>query len=234
MMKKVLAVFGVAVFGFASAASAEAPPVISPSQVQVQGTAGLVLVQVPLECSGAGASDVASRKHSIKNNTGFPIPKGTVIHWTASNKGTGKVTLSSDLAPNGTVDVIEPGQTNGYSCTAGFFPGAADLAVKSVKWTGPSTAQIEIANLNPWTGANATVLRVQSLKCLASPVASVDVQVGAIAKGGSTTVSATIAHAGADYLEATANATNTISEKTKANNALKSPDFLTNKSCTPQ
>ena len=40
--------------------------------------------------------------------------------WVASNKGSGKLTLSSDLAPNATVDVIEPGQTNGYTCTASF------------------------------------------------------------------------------------------------------------------
>ena len=38
----------------------------------------------------------------------------------------------------------------------------------------------------------------------------------------------------ADYLEATANANNAVSESNKTNNSAKSPEFGSNKSCTPQ
>ena len=208
------------------------PPLTTVSPVNPRPVA---LVQsIPLECSGAGASDVVSRKHSIKNTAGHAIPKGTKISWTASNNGAGSLTLQSDLPPNDTVEVVEPGQTNGYTCKASFNPGSADFVVKSVKWTSDTTASVEIANQNPWVDAAASVVRVQSLKCLSTPVASVDVGVGAIAKGSSTVVSAKIAKASADYLQATANASGSAPESNKSNNVGKSPEFGSNKSCTPQ
>jgi hypothetical protein len=219
---------------FASHAAAELPRV-GPSPTQLQPTSPLQrMATIALECSGSGASDVVHRHHSIKNATGHTVPKGTVVHWTSSDKGSGSLTLTADLANGGSVDVTEAGQTNGYTCTASFLPGAPDLIVRSVHWTSATDAQVEIQDLNPWTAAGATVVRVQSLKCLSTPVASVDVAVPAILKGGTTTVTAHIAHAGADYLQATANATNAIGESNKTNNVNRSPDFGSNKSCTPQ
>jgi hypothetical protein len=238
-MKKVLSLVAVAFVAIAANAAAELPPAgqIKPAQpIQVQPVsrpAVALLASVPLECSGSGASDVASRKHSIKNTTGHAIPKNTAVHWTASDKGSGQLTLTTDLAPNASVDVLESGQTNGYTCTASFNPGNPDFVVKSVSWSNPTTATIVIENANPWTDAKASVARVQSLRCVSSPVASVDVSVPAIAKGGSATVTANIAEANADYLEATANATKTAPETNSSNNSRRSPEFGSNKSCTP-
>lgn len=220
----------------ASPSSAEVPQNLPPSSPTIGTVQPMqLMVQIPLACSGSGASDVVSRKHSIKNTTGHAIPKGTVVHWTASNKGSGSLTLSSDLAPDASVDVIEPGQTNGYTCTAGFYPGNPDFAVKSVQWTSATTASVEIANLNPWSDAKASTVRVQSLKCIQSPVGSVDAQAPAIPKGGSVTVTVNgLPKSAADYLMATANATSTAPEgPNKANNVGKSPEFGSNKSCTP-
>lgn len=233
-MKKAFSLVTVACMAFAASASAELPPAGPVPIRPVEGTGILAIANVPLACSGPGASDVVSRKHSIKNTTGYPIPKGTVIHWTASDKGSGNLTLSNELAPNDTVDVIQSGQTNGYTCTAGFNPGDADFVVKSVAWSNATTATVVIANANHWTDAKASVARVRSLKCISSPVASVDVQVPPIAKGGSITVTATIAKASADYLDATANATSSVPETNKSNNSRVSPEFGSNKQCTPQ
>lgn len=240
-MKKALAALGAMMIGsmLAGTAGAEVPgpaPTIRPI-VPLPSVGITALVQLP--CAGPGASDVVFRKHSIKNTTGSVIPKGTQIHWTASDKnkpdkGVGTVTLTADLAPNATVDVTEPGQTNGYTCTAGFYP-TADLAVKSVQWTNATTATVVIQNVSSFADAGASTLHVESLKCLATKVNAVDAQVPAIPKGGgSTTVTVTIAKAGADYLQATANATNSIPESNRANNVGKSPEFGSNKSCTPQ
>jgi hypothetical protein len=220
-----------------AAASAE-PPKLGPmptATVVSNPGGGLIQLQtIPLGCSGSGASDVASRKHSITNTAGHPIPKGTVVSWAASNKGSGHVTLTSDLAPNATVDVIEPGQTNGYTCTASFIPPNVDLVLKSVQWTGPSTANVVIANASPWRDAGATTLRVQRMKCLSSQVSATDAPTPAIPKGGSTTVTVNVAKADADYLQASANVTSSVTETTTANNSGKSPEFGSNKSCTPQ
>ena len=237
-MTKARSAIGLSTLAFALALASHATaelPRVGPSPTQVQPTSPFPqLALISLECSGSGASDVVHRHHSIKNATGHTVPKGTVVTWTASDKGGGSLTLTADLANGGSVDVTQPGQTNGYTCTARFLPGPPDLIVKSVHWTSATDAQIEIQNLNPWTGAGATVVRVQSLKCLSTPVASVDVAVPAILKGGTATVTAHIAHAGADYLQATANATSTIGEANKTNNTNRSPDFGSNKSCTPQ
>ncbi|MDB4935771.1 MAG: hypothetical protein JWP87_2743 [Labilithrix sp.] len=220
------------------AAGAELPPAgASPTPIStaVSGTNILAVQQtVALGCSGSGSSDVASRKHSITNTAGHPIPKGTIVSWVASNKGSGKLTLSSDLAPNGTVDVIEPGQTNGYTCTASFVPGPVDLVLKSVKWINDTTAQVTVGNANPWRDAGASTLRVQRMKCLTTQLGATDMGTPAIPKGGYVVVNVPAAKAGADYLQASANATSTLQESTTANNVGKSPEFGSNKSCTPQ
>jgi len=217
------------------AASADNTPILSPTPIStVQSQLRVTLLTIPLTCSGSGSSDVASRKHSIKNTTGHAIPKGTALHWTASNNGSGKVTLTSDLAANDTVDVIEPGQTNGYTCTANFVPPAADLVLKSVAWTNDTTATVVIQNTSPWRDVGATTLRLQRMKCLVSQVSTQDAPTGAIAKGGSVTLTINAPRAGADYLQATANATNSPAEPNTANNVNKSFDFAQNKSCTPQ
>jgi hypothetical protein len=211
-------------------ATAETPkPGLAPTLTAVPASNGLALLpSVSLGCSGAGSSDVAKRKHAIKNTTSYAIPKGTVVHWSASDKGTGSVTLNSDLAPNGSVDVIEPGQTNGYSCTASFTPGPADYAVKSVTHSG-GTASIVIQNLNPWTDAPASVAKLESMKCVTVPVKGVDVNVPAIPKGSSVTVTAPIAMD--TYLRATANANGAVSETNKTNNVGTSFEY---NSCIPK
>lgn len=239
-MKNVSSALAFALLGAAilvpGAASAEQPPVgASPTPIStVQSQFRVALLTVPLGCSGSGSSDVASRKHSITNTTGHTIPKGVVAHWTASNTGSGNVTLTSDLAPNATVDVYEPGQTNGYTCTATFVPPSADLVLKSVAWSNDTTATVVIQNTSPWRDVGATTLRLQRMKCFSTQVSTQDAPTAAIAKGASITVTVSAAHAGADYLQATANATNAPSEPNTANNTNKSIDFAQNKSCTPQ
>lgn len=233
-----LAAFAIAAVSVAGPATAELPSSPSPTPITTATIAvqpGIMLLpSVSLECSGSGASDVKHRGHSIKNTTGKIVPKGTKVNWRSSDKGSGSVTLAADLKPSETVDVIEPGQTNGYTCTASFYPGNADFAVKSIAWSSATTATIVVENQNEFADARESIVRVQSLKCLATGVASVDVKVPVIPKGGSVTVTATIAKANADYLQATANANGAVPETNKANNTQKSPDFGSNKSCTPQ
>jgi hypothetical protein len=192
--------------------------------------------QIALACSGSGASDVASRKHSITNNAGHSIPKGTTLRWSSSDKGSGSLVLTSALAPNASVDVTQSGQTNGYTCTAHFDPGPADFAVVGVKWIDATTTEVQVANVNPWTDAAASVGNVTSMKCLQAPVAALGFALGPIPKGGSVKALVKVGKLNADYVTATANANNAVQElaTNKANNTLKSSEFLTNKSCTPQ
>jgi hypothetical protein len=220
------------------AASAELPkPGVAPTATVAQpGTSlsGLYLLNIPLGCSGAGSSDVTSRNHSITNTAGHPIPKGTVLSWVASNKGSGHLTLTSDLAPNATVSVIEPGQTNGYTCTASFIPPNVDLVVTNVKWTSDTAASVTVTNTSPWRDAGASTLRLQRMKCFSTQVSASDAATPAIGKGSSTVVNLTAAKAGADYLQATANATSTVVESNTGNNTNKSFEFSQNSSCTPK
>jgi hypothetical protein len=241
VMKNVKSAFAFALLAGAAilvpgAASADNTPIgQSPTPIStVQSQLRVSLLTVPVACSGSGSSDVASRNHTIKNTTGHTIPKGTSLHWTASNSGSGNVALTSDLAPNGTVSVIEPGQTNGYTCTATFVPPSADLVLKSVAWSNDTTATVVIQNTSPWRDVGATTLRLQRMKCLSTQVSTQDAPTAAIAKGQSITVTVNAARAGADYLQATANATSSPSEPNTANNVNKSFEFGTNKSCTPQ
>jgi hypothetical protein len=228
---------GVAVF-VPGAASAELPkgvaPPVSTVLTPTNGLGTIALASISLGCSGAGHSDVSSRNHSITNTAGHPIPKGTTLSWTASDKGTGKVTLTSDLAPNGSVDVIQPGQTNGYTCTASFIAPNVDLVVTGVKWTSDSSAQVTVSNLSPWRDAGASTLRLQRMKCLSTSLTSSDAATPAILRGTSTTVTVNAARPGADYLEATANVTSSVPETNHTNNSNKSLEFGQNKSCTPQ
>ncbi len=218
------------------AASAENAPIgASPTPIMTaQSQLRVTLLTIPLACSGSGSSDVVSRKHSITNNTGHTIPKGVVAHWVASNSGSGNVTLTSDLAPNASVDVIESGQTNGYTCTATFVPPSADLVLKSVAWTSDTSASIVVQNTSPWRDVGATTLRLQRMKCPGIQQSTQDAPTAAIAKGGSVTLTVNAAKAGADFLLATANATNSPTEPNTANNVGRSPDFNQNKSCVPQ
>ena len=75
---------------------------------------------------------------------------------------------------------------------------------------------------------------VQTCALPISQVSTQDAPTAAIAKGQSITLTIPAARAGADYLQATANATNSPSEPNTANNVNKSVDFAQNKSCTPQ
>jgi hypothetical protein len=233
MFKKVLgavAVSGMAVV--ASSAQAELPQIGTSPMPTMTAQPGILIPSIALECKGPGASDVTSRNHSIKNTAGAKILKGTKIYWKASNGGTGSVTLQNDLAPLASVSVIESGQTNGYSCTASFFPGTPDFVVKSVKWTSATQAQVEILNQNNFADGAASVARVRSMKCLSTQVSALNVSVPAIPKGQSKVVTLNISQSNADYLEATANVGN-APESNKTNNTLVSNDFYTDKSCTP-
>ena len=231
------AVVMAAVGMFAVPATAELPkagpvPTLSPTALQPVTTA--FLAPVSLGCQGMGASDVRHRGHEIKNTAGATIPKGTVVRWTSSDKGSGNVTLAADLAPNATIDVIESGQTNGYTCTASFSPGNADYVVASVAWTGPSSARIVVKNQNAFADAPATTVALATKKCLTTLVARQVVKVDAIPKGGSRTLDiGAVSHAG-DYLEATVNPGGEQPESNKTNNTQRSVEFSTNKSCTPQ
>ncbi len=221
------------------AAAAEQPkpgaaPPISTVASPGLGIGSISLASIALGCAGPGSSDVASRNHTITNTAGHSIPKGTVLSWAASNKGSGHLTLTSDLAPNGSVSVIEPGQTNGYSCTASFIAPNVDLVIASVKWTSDTSASVVVHNTSPWRDAGASTLRVQRMKCLSTSLSTTDAATPAIAKGASTTVTVNAARPGADYLEATANVTSSVAETNTANNSQKSFEFSNNKSCTPQ
>jgi len=72
------------------------------------------------------------------------------------------------------------------------------------------------------------------MKCLSSQLSNHAAPTPAISTGGSVTLTLAVPKADADYLLATANATNTVAESNTANNTNKSLDFSSNKSCTPQ
>ncbi len=240
-MRTALGVFVVVGLAVVSAsATAEqgvTSPALSPTAVVAVGSvASLAVAQIPLACQGSGASDVRHRNHQIKNTTAYPIPKGTVIHWNASNKDSGNVTLAAALAPTASIDVSEPGQTNGYSCTAEFNPGEPDYVVKNLAWASPSHGSVtmEVANANPWVDAPRANLQLKSMKCPGQMVIGLTIFLDAIPKGGQKTFTTPFNGAGADYLEATINFDNKVPEANKANNVAKSIEFNTNRSCTPQ
>ncbi len=211
-----------------------ASPVPSITPGGVAAGAGLVaLPTIALECSGAGHSDVTSKNHTIKNATGHTVPSGTKLHWTSSDKKSGSLTLTADL-PNGKdVSVIEPGGTNGYTCEASFHP-SADISVTRAKWISPTQAYVEVSNVSPWVDAGAFVVHFQSFKCLSTQLGTINGNALPLPKGAIAGVTVNFPRGQADYLQATANVTNTVSEINKENNVTKSAEFLTNKSCTPQ
>jgi len=237
MKKSMLGAVVVGSVVFASMAMAE-PPKIGPIGTigpigPAAGNLGQLVQSIPLACSGSGASDVVHRHHSIKNTTGKTILKGTKLHWDSSDKGHGDVALSANLAAGDSVDVGEPGQTNGYSCTAHFYPGPADWTIKSVAWNAQGTAAVvELQNLNAFADAPASLLRLQGGRCGVGLTATVNTNAPLVPKGGVVSVNVGLAKGNLDYLEATANASN-LPEADKTNNSAKSADFNNNKSCTP-
>lgn len=231
-----LVVVGLAVVSTSATAEQQNPsaPALSPAVAGGIGT--LLPAPIAVGCQGAGSSDVTHHNHHIKNTTAYPIPKGTIIHWNTSAKESGNVTLTSALAPNASIDVIDPGQTNGYSCTASFHPGEPDYVVKNLAWASANHASItmEVANANPWMDAPRANLMLKTMKCPGQMVIGLELFLDPIAKGGSKVITMPFNGAGADFLEATINFDNKVPEANKANNVAKSIEFSTNKSCTAQ
>ena len=180
---------------------------------------------VSVGCVGSGASDTAGRKHVIVNTTPYPIPAGTLVLWKTSDGGAGSLKLTADLAPKAYVDVVEGGATKGYTCTASFSPPPADFAVKSVSHDA-TKATVVIQNLNPWTVAQASIVRVSTMKCVDVPSKSVDANVPTIPALGEVTVTVPISFDAASeaYVQAVANATASVSESVKGNNIGKSAE----------
>ncbi len=237
-MRSALGVFvvvGLAVVSTSAIAEQQNPvaPALSPTVAGSMGS--LAPANIALACQGAGASDVKHHNHQIKNTTAYPIPKGTVIHWNTSTKESGNVTLAAPLAPGASVDVIDPGQTNGYSCTASFNPGEPDYVVKNLAWASANHASVtmEVANANPWVDAPRANLMLKSMKCPGQMVIGLEVFLDAIPKGGSKTFTMGFNGAGADFLEAVINFDNKIPEANKTNNVAKSIEFNANQSCNP-
>jgi hypothetical protein len=167
---------------------------------------------------------VKSVGHSLRNSTGFVIPKGTVLYWSTSTKLSGSVKLAADLAPGGQEEVVKPGQTNGYTCTAHFFAGPADFVVKSVAWT-PTGAALVVENMNHWTDGLPAMAKVESYQCLSTPATSALVQVPAIARGASKLVTVALAKGNATYLIGTANHDGATIESNKTNNSAYSVEY---------
>jgi len=198
------------------------------------GTKAVSGPAIALECRGPGLSEHAYRDHIIKNTSTFELPRGTRVFWRASNGGSGMALLDAELLPGATVRVTEAGRTKGYACTARFYAGSADLAIRAIQWAGATTASLEIVNLNPWVDAPASVLKLQAFKCRSTEVSSVDSPVGVIERAGVRTLTLKISKSGADYLQATANATETFAEDDRLNNVRRSAEFLQNKRCSPK
>jgi hypothetical protein len=180
---------------------------------------------VSIGCGGSGSSDVKSVGHSMTNNTGHIIPKGTVLHWNTSSKLSGSLALTADLAPGAAAEVIKPGQTNGYTCTAHFFAGPADFAVKSIAWA-TNGAVITVENVNPWTDGEPAIAKIASFKCFAEPVSQVLIPIPAIPAGKSVAVFATLAKGTANYVTGTANYDGKTIESNKSNNTAPSWEYV--------
>jgi hypothetical protein len=217
-----------------AAGGGSTPPTVSTVSPQPGIASMFQGADVPLVCSGGGSSDVSSIHHSVTNTTGHVIPKGTNVYWSTSTKKNGHITLGADLAPGAQISASEPGQTNSYSCTAHFFAGPADFVVKEVQWKTATEAMVLIVNQNPWTDGSAQAVKLEALGCPQTPVAQTIIQVPAIAHGKDYGVGVYFPRGKADYLRATANYDGAAPESNKANNTNHSPDFNTNKSCTPQ
>jgi hypothetical protein len=214
----------VAVLGLLGSAAAAEPP--------KAGTKAVSGPAITLGCKGPGPSELSYRDHVLKNTTRHELLPGTRVFWTTNNGGSGIALLDTHLAPEATFRVRESGRTKGYACTARFYAGSADLAIRLVQWTDATTASVEVVNLNPWVDAPASVLKLQALKCPATEVVRVSLPVGAIERAGVRVLTPSIAQDGADYLLATANATNTFTEDETLNNARRSVEFSTKKRCS--
>jgi hypothetical protein len=190
---------------------------------------------VPITCGGSGSSDVKSVGHSMTNNTGHIIPKGTVLHWNTSSKLAGSLTLTADLAPGASAEVIKPGQTNGYTCTAHFFAGPADFSVKWIDWaiSGANSVNITVENLNPWTDGEPAMAKIASFICNSTqPLNEVHAQIPAIPAGKSVVVAVAITRPGAIFVAGTANYDGKTIESNKANNTTNSPQY--GSQCVPK
>jgi hypothetical protein len=227
---RLLVLASVVVTGSAVAAPSTGPaiqpvaPGVAENGVLAQLRAASQGKDVPITCGGSGSSDVKSVGHSMTNNTGHIIPKGTVLHWNTSSKLSGSLTLTEDLAPGAAAEVIKPGQTNGYTCTAHFFAGPADFKVKSIEWA-PNGATITVENANPWTDGEAAIAKIASFKCLAEPVSQVLHPIPAIPAGKSVAVFAILAKGPAVYVTGTANYDGKTIESNKANNTNSSWEY---------
>jgi len=200
----------------------------------VTNVGSLLPTPIPLACQGSGASDVRHHSHQIKNNTPYPIPKGTVLYWNTNTKESGNVTLASALAPTAAIYVIDPGQTSGYTCTASFYPGDPDYVVKNVAWSNAnhSGVTMEVANANPWVDAPKANLMLKSMKCPGQMVIGLEVFLDPIPKGGSKTFTMAFNGAGADFVEANINFDGKAPETNKTNNVARSVE-ANGPSCIP-
>lgn len=106
----------------------------------------------------------------------------------------------------------------------------------SVQWISATAAEAEIGNVNPWTDGEASTAYVMAMKCNSSvAVTGAGHFMGVLPKGASRKITVPVPKANADYLQASANGTNSAAElaSNKANNVRNSVEFVNNKSCTP-
>jgi hypothetical protein len=238
---RLLVLASVVVTGSAVAAPATGPavqpvaPGVAENGVVAQLRAASQGKDVPITCGGSGSSDVKSVGHSMTNNTGHIIPKGTLLHWNTSSKLSGSLKLTEDLAPGAAAEVIKPGQTNGYTCTAHFYAGPADFKVKWIDWaiSGANSVNITVENANPWTDGEPATAKVASFICNSTqPLNEVHAPIPAIPAGKTVTVAVAITRPGAIFVAGTANYDGKTIESDKTNNTSNSPQY--GSQCVPK
>jgi hypothetical protein len=188
-------------------------------------TAEADLITVPLYlgsyvavgCSNAGGSQDVAKTPVLKNTTGATITAGHTLFWKSSDGDSGSVKLASDLVPNAWVEGMgHPG--NAYSCTSNFTEWS-DLKVQSAAFTGLTTAQVTVANIDPFVDAGASVTRVQVVSCSGPVLASMDLSPIAIGKGQSKVFNVTFrAQSGRKYLHIVADVNKQVIEGNEQNN----------------
>jgi hypothetical protein len=210
-------------------------PFLANASAAERPTAGVKLdlpPRVELGCSSVAKSNQFSRNHQLKNTSGFTLRAGRVLHWRASDGGSGKLTLSADLPENASVTVKQVGNTAGYSCKAHFLPGPPDLGAAKVERKSANVALVWIGNFNPWVAAPATKLRVRALRCATTVIREVVVDAPALAARDAKWVEVPLQNDDADYLQATVNVDGKVADPNPLNDTAVSAEYGTAPGCT--
>ncbi len=177
---------------------------------------------VPLGCKNPGSHQDVGKTPTILNTTGATLRAGQTLHWTATDGDKGTIKLQTDVAPNGTVQVIgAAGQS--YQCTAHFLT-SPDLVAKDARWASSEEATVTIGNADAWLDAPASVALLETVSCGGQVLATREIPLSVQKKSTTSAFKIPMKREPKAYLRLTVDAKKQILEKDETNNVFSDSD----------